>query len=197
MKTAVVVVLGLSAGIALGALVPACGGECRAAPSAGARPSASAKPTGPDYTNLVVPVADISAVSPEPFSVAKPPSPTVGSPGAQASFTNSTGARVINLNVFVLPDAPAAVNAMNATLGSVGGVVVGGDPQPISVGDGGTLIAGIAPDNSKTVTVVAFTEGKASVTLQFEGPPDDAVPVDFATAVAQAQADTIKKNLPA
>jgi hypothetical protein len=75
--------------------------------------------------------------------------------------------------------------------------VVGGDPQPISVGDGGTLIAGTAPDNPKTVTVVAFTEGKASVTLQFEGPPDDAVPVDFATAVAQAQADTIKKNLPA
>ena len=197
MKMAAVVALGLSAGIALGALVPACGGDCQTAPSAAARSSASAKPTGPDYTNLVVPVADISAVSPEPFSVGKPPSPTVGSPGAQASFTNSTGARVINLNVFVLPDAAAAVNAMNATLGSVDSVVVGGDPQPISVGDGGTLIAGTAPDNSKTVTVVAFTEGRASVTLQFEGPPDDAVPVDFATAVAQAQADTIKKNLPA
>jgi hypothetical protein len=196
MKSVAIVALGLAAGIALGTLVPACGGDCKTAPSSVARPSASAQPPGPDYTNLVVPVADISAVSPEPFSIAKPPSPTVGSPGAQASFTDSTGARVIFINVFVQPDAAAAVNAMNGTLGSVNSAVAG-DPQPIAVGDGGTLIAGAAPDNAKSVSVLAFTEGKASVTLQFEGPPDDAVPVDFATAVAQAQADTIKKNLPA
>ena len=197
MKTAAIVTLGLAVGVALGALVPACGGDCQAAPSAAARPSASALPPGPDYTNLVVPVADISAVSPEPFSVSKPPSPTVGSPGAQASFANATGAKVINLNLFVVQDAAAAVSAMNATLASVDSVVVGGTPEPAAVGDGGTLVAGNSPDNSKTVTVLAFTEGKVSVTLQFEGPQDDPVPNDFATAVAQAQATTIKKNLPA
>lgn len=196
MKTAAIPTLGLLVGIALGTFVPACGGQCAKAPAAVAAPTATAKP-GPDYTNLVVPVGDISAVAPEPFTVARPPSPTVGSPGAQASFANSAGAETINLNVFVLADAPAAVDAMNATLGSVGSVVVGGDPQPVPVGDGGTLVAGTSPDSSKTVTVLAFTEGRTSVTLQFEGPPDNGAPNDFAIAVAQAQADTIKKNLPA
>jgi hypothetical protein len=211
MKKPTIAMVSVAAAIALGALVPACDSkdEKKPAPSstttsaasstsAGSATSATSATAAPtDYTNLVVPVTDISAFSPDPFTVGQPPTPTEGTPGAQGTFKNSTGANIISVNIFVLPDAAAAVSAMNGTLQSLDSSVVGGTPQPVAVGNGGTLTAGTSPDKSKTVTVLLFTEGKASVTLHFEGPPGDAVPIDFATAVAQAQDATIKKNLPA
>ncbi|MHA7651406.1 hypothetical protein ACX9NE_17495 [Mycobacterium sp. ML4] len=211
MNKPTIAMVGVAAAIALGALVPACDGKSdKAAPSsatsssgstsAGSSTSATAtSATGApaDYTNLVVPASDISALSGTPFTVGQPATPTDGTPGAQGTFKNPAGDNIISVNIFVLPDAAAAVNAMNGTLGSLDTTVVGGTPQPVSVGNGGTLVAGTSPDKSKAVTVLLFTEGKASVTLHFESPPADVVPVDFATAVAQAQDSTIKKNLPA
>lgn len=201
----------VAAAIALGALVPACDSKsdkastssstsAASSTSAGSSTSATAtSATGApaDYTNLVVPASDISALSGTPFTVGQPPTPTDGTPGAQGTFKNAAGDNIISVNIFVMPDAAAAVNAMNGTLASIDTSVVGGAPQPVSVGNGGTLVAGTSPDKSKAVTVLVFTEGKASVTLHFESPPADVVPVDFATAVAQAQDNTIKKNLPA
>jgi hypothetical protein len=74
--------------------------------------------------------------------------------------------------------------------------VTGGNPQPASVGNGGTMVSGTSPDTSKAVTVLLFTEGKAFVTLEFDSAPNDVVPPEFATGVAQQQDGAIKSKLP-
>ena len=129
MKKPTIAMVSVAAAIALGTLVPACDSkdEKKPAPSSttsaasstsagSSTPATSATAAPTDYTNLVVPVTDISAFSPDPFTVGQPPTPTEGTPGAQGTFKNSTGANIISVNIFVLPDAAAAVNAMNGTV---------------------------------------------------------------------------------
>jgi hypothetical protein len=84
---------------------------------------------------------------------------------------------------------------MNKSIASLGDEVTGGNPQPVSLGNGGTMVSGASRDKSKAVTVLLFTEGKAFVTLEFDGPPDEAVPPDYAVGVADEQDAAIKKNL--
>lgn len=45
------------------------------------------------------------------------------------------------------------------------------------------------------MTVLMFTEGKAFVALEFDGPPDSLVPPAFVTDVGQKQDAAIKKGL--
>jgi hypothetical protein len=45
------------------------------------------------------------------------------------------------------------------------------------------------------VTVLPFTEGKAFVTLEFDGKPDDAVPPAIATDIGQKQNAAIGTKL--
>ena len=63
------------------------------------------------------------------------------------------------------------------------------------VGVGGVTIEGLSEDRSKGVTVLLFTEGKAFVTLEFDGPPEMLAPFDFVTEVGQKQDEAIKKGL--
>jgi hypothetical protein len=60
----------------------------------------------------------------------------------------------------------------------------------------GTLFSGSSPDQSKSVTVVMFTQGKAFATLEFDGAPNDPVAVDFANDVGQKQDAAVKAGLP-
>ena len=54
---------------------------------------------------------------------------------------------------------------------------------------------GNPPDHSKGVTILMFTEGKAFVTLEFDGPVDSLPPEDFVNDVAQKQDAAVKKGL--
>ena len=45
------------------------------------------------------------------------------------------------------------------------------------------------------MTILLFTEGKAFVTLEFDGPPDMLAPPDFVTDVGQKQDAAVKKGL--
>ena len=58
------------------------------------------------------------------------------------------------------------------------------------------MVSGTSPDKSKSVTVLLFTEGKAFVTLEFDGAPGDVVPGDYALGVAQQQDGVVKNKLP-
>ena len=57
------------------------------------------------------------------------------------------------------------------------------------------MVSGTSPDKSKSVTVLLFTEGKAFVTLEFDGPADSLPPQDFVNDVAQKQDAAVKKGL--
>ena len=185
-------------------LVPACGGKAApsstapgAATSVSPGSSASTPAAATDYTTLLLQGSDISSTPPNVFTPAQPPIQNPNEmPGAAVVFKNQDDSNLIGDTVLVLTDAGAAANAMNGSVASLGNTVTGGDPQPLSVGNGGTMVAGTSPDKSKAVTVLLYTEGKAFVTLEFDGAPGDVVPPDYALGVAQQQDAAIKNKLP-
>jgi hypothetical protein len=191
----------------VGTLVPACSSKSMttsptsastgAATSTGGG-SATSTPVAPtDYTTLLVQGSDISSAPPNVFTPVDPPAQNPnGAPGAAVVFKNSDDSNRIGDTVLILTDAGAAANAMSGSGASLGNTVTGGNPQPISVGNGGTMVSGTSPDKTKSVTVLLFTEGKAFVTLEFDGAPGDVVPGDYALSVAQQQDGAVKSKLP-
>jgi hypothetical protein len=191
MTTRMIAVVSVAAAAVLAGMVPACSSTSTGASAT----SASAAPT--DYTTLLIQGSDVSTTPPNVFTPAEPPIQNPNAmPGAAVVFKNQDDSNRIGDTVLILTDAGAAANAMNGSVASLGNTVTGGNPQPISVGDGGTIVAGTSPDRSKAVTVLLFTEGKAFVTLEFDGAPDDVVPADYALGVAQQQDGAVKNKLP-
>jgi hypothetical protein len=199
MTTRMIAVASVAAAAVTGMVVPACSSTSTTASatsaSVGSATSASAVPT--DYTTLLIQGSDVSTTPPNVFAPAEPPIQNPNAtPGAAVVFKNQDDSNRIGDTVLILTDAGAATNAMSGSVASLGNTVTGANPQPISVGDGGTIVAGTSPDRSKAVTVLLFTEGKAFVTLEFDGAPGDVVPTDYALGVAQQQDGAVKNKLP-
>ncbi|OMC15434.1 MULTISPECIES: hypothetical protein [unclassified Mycobacterium] len=182
-----------------GMVVAACSGTSTMASTPSTSTSAvsmSMPAAGTDYTALLIQGSDVSTTPPNVFTPAEPPVQNPNAmPGAAVVFKNQDDSTRIGDTVLILTDAGAAANAMSGSVASLGNTVTGGNPQPISVGDGGTIVAGTSPDRSKEVTVLLFTEGKAFVTLEFDGAPGDDVPTDYALTVAQQQDGAVKNKL--
>jgi hypothetical protein len=159
--------------------------------SAPASSSSSAQPGG--YAGLLIQASDIDA--PIPFTGSPPTSNPNGQPGVATTFSTDDGSRVIKDTILVLADPAAATDALNAAKSGQGNTVKNPTTQPSGVGTGGTTVLGNSPDGSKGVTLLLFTEGKAFVTLEFDGPHDMLAPPDFVTDVGQKQDAAVKKGL--
>jgi hypothetical protein len=153
--------------------------------------SASAQPN--DYAGLLIQASDIDA--PIPFTSSPPTANPNGQPGAATTFSTDDGSRVIKDTIQVLADPGAATNALNAAKSGQSNGIKNPTTQPSSVGTGGTTLLGNSPDGSKGVTLLLFTEGRAFVTLEFDGPRDMLAPPDFVTDVGQKQDAAVKKGL--
>lgn len=172
------------------------------ATNASSSSSSSAPAPANDYTGLLIKVSDIDA--PIPFVASPPEANPNGKPGAAIVFStephpqDADGITVhevhIRDTVEVLPDPAAAVDAMNVAKAGQDSVV-NPTTDAANVGSGGVTLSGKSPDGSKGVTVLLFTEGRALVTLEFEGPVDSLPPPDFVIDVGQGQAAAIKKGL--
>jgi len=160
--------------------------------SASSEPSSSTESGG--YAKLLIKPEDI-ALPGDTFSVSAPTENPNGKAGVAAVFSNQADTREIGDTIMILSDSAGAATALEGAKSSLGSNVTGGDPEPAAVGEGGTIVQGHSPDGSKSVTVVLFTEGKAFVTLEFDGKPDDAVPPAFATDIGQKQDAAIKSGL--
>jgi hypothetical protein len=206
MKTPVIAVAGMTAATVLvGLSVTGCSSKsdkpaatsssasATTKTSAGSEPSASETASG-GYAKLLIKPEDI-ALPGDTFSVAPPTENPNGKAGVAAVFSNQGDTREIGDTILILPDSADAATALDGAKSSLGSAVSGGDPQPAAVGEGGTIVQGTSPDGSKSVTVLLFTEGKAFVTLEFDGKPDDAVPPTFATDIGQKQDAAIKSGL--
>lgn len=156
------------------------------------RPSTTQQPG--DYTRLLIRAADINA--PVTFKAGPPIQNPNGKPGAATTFTDDDGSHVIHDTIEILPDPAAAAGALNATKATPPGPITG-TPVKATVGTGGVTISGDLPDKSKGVTVLLFTEGKAFVTLEFDGPTGVPAPPEFVSDVGQKQDAAIKNGLPA
>lgn len=155
--------------------------------------STTSTPAAPvDYTGLLIQPSDINA--PEVFTAPPRTENPNGQTGVTTRFSNEDGSHVINDTILILPDDAAAASAMASRKTALDGIVRGA-PAPIDVGTGGTTVSGPSPDGSKGVTVLLFTEGRAFAELEFDGPPDVPVPMDFVTDVGRTQDTAIKQWL--
>lgn len=194
---------------AVTASVAGCGGKSAppktTSSSAGTATSASSSapassPSAPSasgqaspYVALLIQASDIDA--PIPFTGTPPVSNPNGKPGAATTFSTDDGSRVIKDTIQVLADPGAATDALNTAKGAQADVIKNPTTQPSSVGTGGTTLLGNSPDGSKGVTLLLFTEGRAFVSLEFDGPRDMLAPPDFVTDVGQKQDAAVKKGL--
>ncbi|OBF01258.1 hypothetical protein [Mycobacterium sp. 852002-10029_SCH5224772] len=159
-----------------------------------APPSSGAAPAQPnEYARLLIQAGDINA--PVPFTAAPPTGNPNGQPGVATTFKDDDGSHAITVTIGVYDDPDAATNALNAAKGQQGGAIKDPTTQPSNVGSGGTMLMGNAPDRSKGVVILLFTEGRALATLQFDGPTDTLAPPDFVNDVGQKQDAAIKKGL--
>lgn len=185
-----------------GAVVAGCDSGSKSSPaapsstassSAGHTATPTSAPAQPsDYTRLLIAAGDINA--PEVFTATPPTNNPNGQPGASTTFSNNDRTHVIIDSIQILPDPAAAQRALESAKSTRDGYVHG-TPEPIAVGTGGTTISGPSPDGAKGVTVLLFTEGRAFVELEFDGPPSAMVPPDFVTDVGQKQDAAVKNGL--
>jgi hypothetical protein len=186
----------------IGVAAAGCGSASKPSPSppksattvvfsqSAASTATSASPS--DYTGLLIKASDIHA--PEPFTAGVPINNPDSQPGVTTTFSNHDRTQVITDSIQILPHPVAAAGALKAAMASRDGYVHG-LPDPIAIGTGGTTISGPSPDGAKSVTVLMFTEGRAFVELEFDGPPDSLAPTDFVTDVGTQQDEVIKKGL--
>ncbi len=162
--------------------------------AAGQSSASTSAPSQPiDYTGLLIQASDINA--PEPFTGGPPTNNPNGQAGVGTTFSTQDGSHVIKDTIQVLADPAAATNALNAAKGGQGNAIKDPTTDSLNVGTGGTVLTGNSPDGSKGVAILLFTEGKAFVTLEFDGPADSLPLPDFVTDVGQKQDAAIKKGL--
>jgi hypothetical protein len=115
-----------------------------------------------------------------------------GQPGVEAVYTHRDGSRQITSTILVLSDAQAATAALDGARAESAGAVANGQTQPAAVGSGGTMVSGMSPDGSKSVTVLSFTDGDAATTIEFTGAPKDPAPADLVLELGRKQDTAIR-----
>jgi hypothetical protein len=113
-----------------------------------------------------------------------------GQPGVETVYTHRDGSRTITSTILVLPDAQAATAALDAARGQL--AVADGKSQPADVGSGGTILTGMSPDGSKSVTVLSFTQGNTAATIEFAGAASDPAPEDLVLELGRKQDTAIQ-----
>jgi len=196
MRISQTVVAGVAAATALAVSVTGCGGHptsSTAKSTGNSAPTSSAPARPTDYTGLLIQATDIDA--PVPFAGSPPINNPNGQPGVATTFSTQDGSHAIKDTIQVFADPAAATNALNAAKGGQGSAVKDPTTDSANVGTGGTVLWGNSPDGSKGVTILLFTEGKALVTLEFDGPADSLPPQDFVNDLGQKQDAAVKKGL--
>ncbi|BAX90409.1 hypothetical protein [Mycobacterium shigaense] len=144
-----------------------------------------------DYSGLLIKPNDLGA----DFVAAQPPvlNPNNTS-GVSQFFINADKSRRVGDSIQIVADPATAVVGVDNTKTNYGGKVSGAW-QPVDVGSNGVIISGVSPDNSQSMTVLLFTEGRALVDLEFDGAPDDPIDPAVATDIGRKQDAAIKSGL--
>jgi hypothetical protein len=187
------------AAVLVGATVAGCGGgekssstsSSSAASSSGSAAStsssAAASPSGTqpsDYTTLLIKPED---VGPDTVTEGPPIANPSGVTGAGQTFKNPEGTRFVIDTVAVFD---------NPHMKEVIAQKISGSPQPVDVGSNGFMVVGQSTDNTKALTEIVFTQGRAVVDLEFASAPNDPVPPEVAMDIAHKQDTAVKNGFP-
>jgi hypothetical protein len=176
-----------------GASVAGCSSHSKSStPASGSPTTSTTHVQAGDYISLLIKASDIDA--PEPFTASPPVNNPNGQQGATTTFTDSDHSHTIVDTIQVLPDPAAAANELDSAKAKHREALLA-KPLSAEVGVNGATISGTSPDHSKGVTVLVFTEGKAFVTIEFDGPSYGLAPPEFVLDVGHKQDDAIKKGL--
>jgi hypothetical protein len=174
-----------------GVAVAGCSSHSKSStPASGS--ATTTRPQVSDYTTLLIKASDINA--PEPFTASPAVKNPNGQQGATTTFSDQDQSHTIIDAIQVLPDPAAAANALDSAR-AMQHETLQAKPMSVDVGVDGTTITGTSPDRSKGVTVLLFTEGKAFVSLEFDGPSYALAPPEFIHDVGDKQDAAIKKGL--
>lgn len=154
----------------------------------------SAAPQPVDYSRLLLTAEDLTDQE-DTFTQRSSTPDADGTPGASAFFVNDEDTRAVTDTIVAYPDAQAASAALQQVVADPSKVVNGGTPQPVPIGTDGTLLRGTAPDGSKDVTLLVFTEGRALVRLRFESATGDATSDPFVMNVGKMQRIALRTGL--
>jgi hypothetical protein len=186
------VIAGVVAATTLAGLaVAGCSSHSKSSTPASGSASTTHAPVS-DYTTLLIKASDIDA--PEPFTASPAVKNPNGQQGAATTFSDQDHSHAIVDTIQVLPDPAAAANALDSAR-ALQHETLQAKPMSVDVGVDGTTITGASPDRSKGVTVLLFTQGKAFVTMEFDGPSFALAPPEFIRDVGQKQDEAIKKGL--
>jgi hypothetical protein len=175
------------------ASVAACDSHSKSpAPAPGSTSSTHAAAQSGDYTTLLIKASDIKA--PDAFTASPPVKNPNGQQGATVTFTDQDHSHTIIDTIVVALDPAAAANELDSAKGMHRETLLA-KPLSAEVGVDGATISGTSQDHTKGVTVLVFTEGKAFVTLEFDGPTYALAPPEFVLDVGHKQDDAIKKGL--
>jgi hypothetical protein len=174
-----------------GASAAGCSTHPNSSPPSPGSASKTSAPTD-DYTKLLIKAADIKA--PDTFTAGPVTKNPNGQSGATVTFSDQDHSHTIIDTIAVTLNPQAAASALDSAK-SIHREALRTKALNAEVGVGGVTIEGLSEDRSKGVTVLLFTEGKALVTLEFDGPPEMLAPIDFVTEVGQKQDDVVKKGL--
>ncbi|MGV0812459.1 hypothetical protein ABQF34_10915 [Mycolicibacterium boenickei] len=163
--------------------------------SAPASAPTSPKPHASDYSHLLLQAEDVS-IPPDTFTARSSNVNPDGQSGASALFVNADDTRAIADTILIYPDAATAQATLKQASAAVSTMVTGGQPQPVPVGSGGTVISGTAPDGAKAVTLLMYTQGRAVVRLEFDSNPDDPVSPQTVASVGRMQQIALRIGLP-
>lgn len=150
------------------------------------------RPAISDYTTLLIKAGDIKA--PDAFTAGPATKDPNGQQGATVTFTDADHTHSIIDTIAILPDIEAAASALDSAKATHRETLQAKSLR-VEVGVGGVTVSGLSSDHSKGVTVLLFTEGKALVTMEFDGPSFALAPQEFVTDVGQKQDEVIKKAL--
>lgn len=156
-------------------------------------PASAARSAPADNSKLPIQASDIDLPG-DSFTAAKPPQgfPT----GAAVGFYNHDHSRVIDDRILIVLDSATAAKAFEADKGKLATVLPDTTVTDVPVGQGGAMAVAKSKDGSKAVNTIAFYEGRAVVTMEFDSPINDPLSQGFPVAVAQKQDAAIKSGLP-
>lgn len=184
--------------IVVGIAISGCGNGSKTAapPSTGAAGSSSAANPSPghppDYSALLIQASDLGGGD---FTAPNPPVLNFNNTtGVAQLFVNADNSRRIGDTILVVDNPSVAAAALENTKTNYAKKVAG-TWQPVDVGSNGAMISGTSPDNSQSIAVLLFTEGRALVNLEFDGAPNDPIDPGIATDIGRKQDVAVKNGL--
>jgi hypothetical protein len=187
-----VIAAAIAAGTVTAASVAGCSSHSKSSTPASGSTSSTHAAQPSDYTTLLIKASDIDA--PDAFTASPPVNNPNGQQGATTTFTDQDHSHTIIDTIVVSLDPAAAANELDSAKQQHHETLLA-KPLSAEVGVDGTTITGTSPDHAKGVTVLLFTEGKAFVTLEFDGPTYALAPPEFVLDVGHKQDEAIKKGL--